>query len=528
MINNTLKVLFFAFITISFNLKADTIVSFADLEFHSDFEKQAFYKYENTYKPDYFALYLATDSEVDSVSYYKYKFIIDNRINAINNPKFQSYSNKKKIKKVFAAIHDQMLDKYVEKAIFSDIFLNGSYQCVSSSMLYSYVFDNLKIPYEIEFEPGHVFLITYPESSKIVVQTTNPMKGVMIYDQNFKSKYVNYLRDNKLIGSSEYRSKSVDELFKAYYLKSEKGNKARMVSAIYQNQGLYFLQSSDFNSAYQALAKAYYLWPDINTKYLFRLALALKIDNTNASDSQYAKLLSMFAEISGKSITTDVIVGLFQNMTNSQLNVEGNVQQYKRSYLEIKNRISDSAAISNIDFFYNVNMGILESDKKNYRNAQQFYERAYDIKPKNKGLQSSLLATFINRSLAYANNEEYLVEFVEELDAFVGRHEEMLDNGMILNLLMNSNLGLMHVYFLKNDEADAIKYMKKFEEMADNSKDALSIDIVVQVEKSYAAGASFYFKKYKYKTAKSILKKGIGYAPKSYLLKSRLETLNSL
>ena len=41
-------------------------------------------------------------------------------------------------------------------------------------MLYSMVFDAMKIPYKVMAAPGHIYLIANPGSNSIVIETTNP------------------------------------------------------------------------------------------------------------------------------------------------------------------------------------------------------------------------------------------------------------------------------------------------------------------------------------------------------------------
>jgi hypothetical protein len=136
--------LIFVFTVIN-SIYAYSIASFADLQFHSDFEKEAFYKLENTSKPDHLALYLAVDENVTNGDYHTYKVPLDVLTLPFKNSSYKKLKDKKKITNVYKAVHSAILDKYNEKAYFTSMFSNGEYQCVTSSMLYSLVFEDINI-----------------------------------------------------------------------------------------------------------------------------------------------------------------------------------------------------------------------------------------------------------------------------------------------------------------------------------------------------------------------------------------------
>ncbi|NOY50047.1 MAG: hypothetical protein GXO88_05745, partial [Chlorobi bacterium] len=330
--------LIFVFTAIN-SIYADSIVSFADLQFHSDFEKEAFYKLENTSKPDYFALYLAVDENVTKGDYQTYKAALDVLTAPYKNSSYKKLKDKKKVAKVYKGVHSAILDKYNEKAYFASMFSNGEYQCVTSSMLYSLVFEELDIPYEIEFLPNHVYLKAYPNTSDILVETTNPNKGVFIYDHNFKKNFIEYLRSNKLISKDEYANKSIDDLFIEYYLKTEKADKKQLVAAQYTNLGLEQLSDNQISKSLNNMLKAYYLNPDTRNKYLLMITLGIQIDKTSASNKKYASYFAMFCQLTSADINKDLFANIFIMMTNRQLIMEGNLEMYEDSYKLLKLKV---------------------------------------------------------------------------------------------------------------------------------------------------------------------------------------------
>jgi len=272
--NKNILLLFLTILlNLPFSLFADSIVSFTDLHFHSDFERAEITKFENNAQPDYFALFLVADKKITPVDYYQFKDRIATIITLFQKKSFERLKEKKKVSKVYNQVQEQLMDKYVETAVFSNLFQKGEYQCVTSSMLFTYVFNQLSIPYEINFEPGHVFLIAYPASAKVMVQTTNPNKGVFVYDNGFKSNFIQYLRKNKLISKDEYENKSIDDLFTEYYLKTEVASLKELAAMQYSNLAIQNLQKNEILESFQYMLKAYYF--DANTRNRFLLAFTL-------------------------------------------------------------------------------------------------------------------------------------------------------------------------------------------------------------------------------------------------------------
>jgi len=326
------KISFLLFITFPSLLFADTIVSFADLHFHSDMEKEEFSKINEGSEPDYFALFLSADKKVTKDDCNRYKERINSILIPFQKKSFGKLKEKKKITKVYRQVQEQMMDKYIEKALFNDMFVKGEYQCVTSSMLFTHVFNELDIPYEIEFEPGHVYLIAFPNSSKVIVQTTNPNQGVFVYDNGFKNNFIEYMRRNKLISKDEYENKSVDELFTEYYLKTEVADLKQLASIQYSNLAIQKLQESKISESFYNMLKAYYLKPDNKNQFMMALTLGMQMDKMGALDEDYVNYFVMLYKLTKNNINKDLIVSIFNMITDKQLNTKGDIDLYNNSY----------------------------------------------------------------------------------------------------------------------------------------------------------------------------------------------------
>ena len=128
--------------------------------YSSNYEEEIF----NSFKKDsinynFFESLLAIDSLMTSELASAYKLRVNSIINAVPSKEIKEKREKKRIEKLYDNLHNTFLKKYLLNADFNDIFENGTYNCVTASALYAYVFEELNIPYHVKETPSHVFLV---------------------------------------------------------------------------------------------------------------------------------------------------------------------------------------------------------------------------------------------------------------------------------------------------------------------------------------------------------------------------------
>ena len=133
----------------------------------------------NAYKKDsvnynFLKSICAIDSTFSETNYSEYYKKLDDVIKTLPSKESKSKKETKRIKKVYDIIHSKFLKKYEANSIFTDIFKNGNYNCVTASAIYAYIFDKLDVPYHVKEAPSHVYLIAYPKTHNIYLETTAP------------------------------------------------------------------------------------------------------------------------------------------------------------------------------------------------------------------------------------------------------------------------------------------------------------------------------------------------------------------
>lgn len=503
---------------------ADTIVQFTDLQFHSEFEENVFNEYNETAKFDYFKLYMAVDKNVKEYAYDVYIQEFNNYMTFLDTEELSKYSPKKKIKKTYKALHSK-LDKYSDKALFSSIFITREYHCVTATMLYALSYDQLNIPYSIEFIPGHVFLTAYPNKENVRIETTNPNGGIYIYSQQYKSNYIEHLRDYKFISSDEYSNKTIDELFQEYFLKSRQINKSELAGALYNNLGIMYLEKSDFKNAYIAFLKCNYLFPTEQSNFLMLLSLGSLIDQTSASENYYAGYLNIYMKLTKNNLNIDLISDLFSKISYKQLIVNGNINQYKKSHKDILEGVNDTSLLNEINFIFYQEMGNTMWVRHKYLEAQNYFQEALRIKNNNISVQHALIEVILHQKKSYTGKIDELNNFQIRYNQLVDSFPTLLENELIFNLKYQISLELMTYYFQEKNLDAAVQQQNNFEELANAKQQAFNFEIEKDIEAAYSAAAVYYYKCSQYKEAKKVVKNGLKYCPNSYKLQLRLEAL---
>ena len=364
------------------SIKADSLVSINDLTFHSVLEENVFHAIFNDEEIDFLSLYLCSDSTINYVSYLEYKNTLEKTFNVFKEYSEKNLKNTKKVKKLYAIVHDNMFDVYRSTVRLSNVFNDKEYNCVTGSMIYVLAFDKYNIPYEIHELPNHVYLQAYPNEKSITVETTNPIKGVIIYDHAFKSKFVNYLRESKTISTNEMASKSVDELFNEHFTKPVIITREQLASLQYSNEIIKNVENQDFLLAFYNCEKAYYLYPNEKNSFMLLITLSLAIEKMNMTDVRYSRLLAKICRFEGKLITSDDLLGSFSLLTERQLHYEGNTKLYSDSFKTIIASVKDSLTHNEISFIYNLEMGNYHYTLSHYKESKPFLEKAYGLEIK--------------------------------------------------------------------------------------------------------------------------------------------------
>ena len=501
-------------------LSRDCLVRINELAFSNDKEKEYYFKYVNSRDiNDAFHLLFYVrngNSNVDSILKK-----LDEHVDILR-VKMMKYPEKKKMKFLYSYIHNTFFDKYVELALFPDIFGSKEYNCLSASILYGFFLEKLQIPYEARMSSNHVYLISYPGTMNIVLETTNPISKIALINDDFKREYITMMREVKLIGSQEMEKFTVNELFGKYYFEEDVADMYDMVGTHYLNQTATYINKFAYQEAYRLILKAHVINPDYKTIFTI-IQIGAKILNQDGfKKSEDAEILGLLSRFTDYGITVDMIVSDFNTITQTQLINNSDTTMYQNSYNSLMYYATDSALKANLSYTYYKALCLYWYQSSKLDKALNYIDKAFLINPNNKESEQILVEVFSNYIYANKNNTSDFKNIYDKIDSYLQVKPELADNKTFGLFRMYYWVDLIENEYSKGNMVEGDKYLDHLERI-------LTIELISKlsydIQNLYIKGSFYYYKRYNNKKAKEYIVRGLKYLPDSYELKRRLNAL---
>lgn len=498
---------------------ADSLVKWADLSFSDETERSVF------------ASWKESNNKAAALNFLLTPYADGKRIKSENvNQDLQTCvdqlkkvtdgkSPAKKIKQIYNYVHERFFKVYSLRNSFCTIFDKGEYNCVSASALYAFLFNELNIPYHIMEKPNHVYLIAYPETQQILIETTTPSNGYFAYNDNYIQKYVNSLYADKIISKDEKENTSANELFNKYFFSSETISLMQLAGLQYTNYAIYAAEDKKQELSLDFAKKAYFIYPCERTKFLLKQALLNRLSSASFIDEKDLPSLSLICRYHNpqeEDVSSETLYREFTHILQIQLIDHSNYALFEKSHQVMIDALKDTALIHRIDFVYHFELGRLGLvNVKSGDDVASHLRKAYAINPTNANLHALILSYF-GQQLKTVTNSSAVLKLSEEFQReFVFLSDNELMNLVIANCFLDiafEEAGMQHLQAAENS-------LKKFESLADSKKISPDEDMV---EKAYASVALTHYKNGNVAKTKQFLKKGLSYAPNNYGLKRRL------
>ena len=493
----------------SFCSAQDSLVFYSDLTFNSEIEKNVFDQFINHNSDDLFGLFMCLNSSVNEETLESARSIFNSKFEELNNEKLNAKSPNKRVKTIYQEVHKDFFEQYRMQNHFNEIFETGRYNCVSATALYGIYLDKLNIPYTIKEKPTHVYLIAYPESDRILVESTDPTGGFVKYNTAYKQDFVNRMVQAKLISQADAKSKSLDQLFDEYYFYDTDITITELAGIQYMNDALYKIEQKDFEGAYHQMEKARMLYKsDKSTMLLLALNIEL-IDNQKYTEIENIDLLIKLSRFKNYGIDNDIVLGEFSRVINTQLIDLGREDELEKYYNRLIQGITDDELKNEISFIYYYEQGRALFNQGKYTECLKYFEQAYQLKPTNLDV-NNVFVSALARTLQFSSNKEVL----GNLEKYKDKYPSLLDNNIFKSILANSYLIEFGSSFDLGKESEGKKYKQLFEKYYDPE---LTIDHG-NLGRSYSIAAVYYFRKGYNSKAKAILNEGLNMSPHNHEL----------
>lgn len=501
-------------------LNKDSLVKYNNLKFANTNEEKSFKDFIDT-KNINSGLKLLFYSKNESFNFDSIENVLNKHISVLKN-KTTDLSEKKKIRVIYDYIHNLFFDKYSYYAMFPDIFINKTYNCLTASILYAYFLEKLEIPYEARLSNEHVYLLAYPGSFNIVMETTNPLSEISQITEKFKKEYINQLRELKLISQDEFSSLSVNDLFSKYYFQEDNVKFYDLIGSHYLNLSSLYIEKFNYYEAFKSICKSHLISPYYKTIYSIIVVGAEIIQKNQYLKNEDAEILAILSRFTDYGISNEMVYSDFKTITQNQLMEKNDTLMYSASYNSLIISINDTNLKSDISHYYFKSLSLHYLKLSDYENALSSIEKAFYTKSDNVEslmLLSDIFGAYFSK---YYENQDNYDEMYERIQKYYLLNNEIKNTKTLGSFRLYYWIYKSNIQLNKLNIAEADKYLSQFEKLLPSKQtSSLSFDI----QNIYIKFSMYYYKKYNNKKAKEYISRGLKILPDNYELNRHFKAL---
>jgi len=453
--------------------------------------------------------------DIKSNDYGKKKAVETIRNYCVYLKKYDKQSEKVRVKKVFADIKKKHLTNYRYLVFFPDLFISGVYNCVTGTALIAIIFDELKIPYSIVKVPSHVYLIAYPNSHKIGVESTKNKDGVFQWNDYSKRMAVNYLLRIEKISESDIRQNSIDVILDRHFYVSSELTFKNLIGIHYINRALELNTISVNKKALKFIEKALKFDKSEQTKLIYSSILVDLLSETESDQVEIVDYLTKYYNIENKRPQRDKVEGSFEYCIYQAFKERDDTAFINRSIAFIN---------KNLDFEKDRDLFIssVELERSEWLMQQGQSTAAY--KSALKGYQLNNTNKRFEKLISYFIADKIYDEEPDESDLDSIFDSKIMEFPFLSESFIFQSFRvicfsyLISDAFFLDDEELGKSYLKKIQPIIDQKKYTDEKDVSSALSYTYGNIASFYFREIEIEQANYWINKALELNPDSKLL----------
>ena len=497
--------LFFSCIVFS-NTPANSLVRFSDLSFQSDFEKQALM---NSLHESEFNLCLATDQNMTEGKASALKSSFEDMQKLLGKERLTDKNFRQKFNDTHKIIFNHVPMRYYEGAEFPDILSNGSYNFLTSSILYSLILKKLNIPFDLLLAINKSNFIVYPGVNQVILETENRTDKTGDFSTVDKKSHIVNMLDKKVQPVSNYQLSPLQGNSVIRVNEMEVMKNTQLPAMIYYYKAIVQYNAGKEEEAYQLIRKACYLCPENPYTVIMYKMLTNRMQKCEFDRVEDVDLLGQLSRFEEDNFT--YIHKTFQSMVLTRMSKKNDIEFCKAAYDRLLPQIKNVLLDDEISYMYYM---ISAYYNNSYRHNLTPAIEALKLKPFDK---SAL--TIVERGLQYKFDS--LNDPKSFLDT-LNRYEKVLNKTEAINFIKDlrllTYLDLSRHLFLSNQLQDGVKYISLFE--SDFKLPVPDTHFKVAIEDTYYEYARYYVRFNNRTMAQKIVNKGLQYIPNSNMIQS--------
>ena len=506
-----------------FSSRASALVVFSDscsqLQYHSFLEKEGFESFCKGKQPDYLTMAIAVNPASGTTELKRISETVKNEVSFLKTSLAGIKKPDKKLKFVFDHVQSTFLKNYDVDGDFSEMFLTGGYNCLTGTILYALLMNELSIKHTIKFMPGHVYIIAYAEEIPYIFETTDPVGGFIEMNKAMQSNAIKSLRLMKFMAADNGDKSSGSDLFETYYLKLNNTELKGLIGYQYTNAANAAILKQDFVLAYHLVNKAKTLTPMNELNVMHDELLKQAIVKANKTTVLRAGLLVDYYNTSKNPDKKNQLVEEFaQSLYLILFSRFPSPDSLKPVYNTLYDGIKDTEVKLVLKDIYNsAYFGYLQSTNKKAEAFDMIYAEY------NSGNQSEFVKSGIENSIVYFQDQVRLGKNdVAVYDSIVAKYPKLMDFERFLYNRCQTVIEAAHEAFMNKNVDEGERLLKKFDTDGYYSAKRPAYCNPAEV---YSLAGSYYFKKNNIARARASLKKGLTYDPDNWELKQKLREL---
>lgn len=479
--------------------------------YNSSFEKANFTRFIDTGNVDFLTLAFSLDSTVTASKAMEYKTIVDNYINDNKSRILSISNNKRQIKEIFKLSHNKFFTKYDLNATQCELFNSGKYNCVTGTLFYSYVLDQLGIPFTIKEDPTHAYLLAYPNEFSIPIESTDPQMEILIPNSKFKNEYINYLVEVKVVTQSEVAELGIEKIFNANFYSKKDIKPIELVGLLYYNSAVDYINKEDFKKSVHQFEKAYMLYPSDRISYPLIVSLINIVQENKFTDVKDITYLSKLASYSKTNTIKDYLIEKFKNITYENIVRTKNEELYDSIFYTIYSQFSDATINKEIADIYYVQRAHSYFVNNQLDKGWELVLAGYKNNPENRDIIGLMHNFFIEKGKFLLGSDDFESFYFNHINEY----PVLTKNRTILSMGSAYFLQKIQTNFFYDNKKEGEEFMGKFEKFMENYN---FVPEGYLLGPAYGEAASYYFRKRDLKSCKLILDKGLKISPNNEIL----------
>lgn len=450
---------------------------------------------------------LAIDTSLTNEDIIEFKEAVNHFVATAPEKEEKSRREEKRIKKIYNQVHEEFFKKYREVAFFPELVKEGVYNCVTATALYVEIFDKLEIPFEVKEAPAHVYLIAYPKTLKIYLETTVPGRyGFFAISDNQRKRAVDELIELKLFTPEEVRKKGYSQIYQEYFFGNKILEKEALIGVHFFNSALFHYEKKDYKTALDHINKSLELYESEISIPLKKELLGKSLAEMNFNNTE--EVAHLFSVFEGMEFQEDYSSDELKTYLSKIILHDDNGLDFIEAAASRFSQLSDSSAAKISKQFFYDHLAEKHILRRNFEEAIRTADTLLSLDANNK-IAKDILAAAIPSKVQYIPNDK---EALAQMDGYIQKYPFLLAHKSSLSLKAFLLIKLAYFSYEKRSEKVAESYLRSFEELVEKYEELLLID--PQARKSlYLAAGRYYYGRNRYKEALARFQKGLSYHP---------------